>query len=181
LYEGWEARKPGFNLAAYPGTSVHGLAYAIDFGSHVDEYGSPQKIWMDANAPAYGWLPTGNSFSPKEAWHYQGGGPITAELINKLKGVDVSNLRIISGPSYEAASQRVLHNGSACQTYPAGWLDMLRQRGVETVIHETDSDMLTEVSMVWELGGLSNADAIEKIKEMIKDIPGISESDIPTK
>jgi hypothetical protein len=58
------------NLAAYPGTSNHGWGISCDFGSGVDSYGTPAKNWMDANAPSYGWSPTGNGFSRKEPWHF---------------------------------------------------------------------------------------------------------------
>lgn len=78
LYAGWIARKPGFNLAAYPGTSMHGWGLSIDFGSNVNVYGSATKAWMDGNAPRFGFLPTGNSFSPREAWHFDGIGAISA-------------------------------------------------------------------------------------------------------
>lgn len=61
----------GGALAATPGTSIHGWALAVDFGSGVASYGSAEKIWMDANAPLYGWHPTGNGFSRREAWHYE--------------------------------------------------------------------------------------------------------------
>lgn len=56
--------------ASTPGTSPHGYARSADFASGVDQYGSQQKEWMDANAPAFGWHPTGNTFPRKEAWHY---------------------------------------------------------------------------------------------------------------
>ncbi|ARC56725.1 D-alanyl-D-alanine carboxypeptidase [Frondihabitans sp. 762G35] len=71
LYEGWTNHRPGFALAAPPGTSVHGWALACDFGSGVERYGSPQKIWMDANAPRFGWSPRGNTFAWREAWHFE--------------------------------------------------------------------------------------------------------------
>lgn len=71
LYSGWIKRLPGYNLAAYPGTSNHGWGIAGDFGSGIHLYGSPQKIWMDAHAPQYGWHPAGNSFTPREAWHFE--------------------------------------------------------------------------------------------------------------
>jgi hypothetical protein len=58
------------NLAAVPGTSNHGWAISIDFGSGVGTYGSAAKVWMDANAPRYGWWPEGNGFSRREGWHY---------------------------------------------------------------------------------------------------------------
>lgn len=70
----WKIYRQGGNQAAYPGTSNHGWARAADFGSGVQSFGSAEKRWMDANAPDYGWYPTGNSFRKREAWHfdYQG-------------------------------------------------------------------------------------------------------------
>lgn len=76
----WVHKYPGANLAAIPGTSIHGWAMAVDFGSGVNVFGSPEKVWMDANAPKYGLLPTGNGFSPREAWHFEGIGTVTASL-----------------------------------------------------------------------------------------------------
>ena len=58
------------NLAAYPGTSNHGWGISCDFGSGVQTYGTAAKKWMDANAPSYGWSPTGNGFSQREPWHF---------------------------------------------------------------------------------------------------------------
>lgn len=58
------------NLAAYPGTSNHGWGISCDFGSGVASAGSAAKRWMDANAPSYGWSPTGNTFSRPEPWHF---------------------------------------------------------------------------------------------------------------
>lgn len=58
------------NLAAYPGTSNHGWGISCDFASGVQNAGSDAKRWMDANAPSYGWSPTGNGFSRPEAWHF---------------------------------------------------------------------------------------------------------------
>lgn len=43
-------------LAAKPGTSVHGLALALDLGSGVPNESSAAHRWMDANASAYGWV-----------------------------------------------------------------------------------------------------------------------------
>lgn len=43
------------DYAATPGTSNHGWGRAIDFGSNVNVDGSPEHLWMVANAPAYGW------------------------------------------------------------------------------------------------------------------------------
>lgn len=58
------------NLAAYPGTSLHGWGISCDFGAGVETAGTAAKRWMDENAPSYGWSPTGNGFSQREAWHF---------------------------------------------------------------------------------------------------------------
>ena len=69
--EYWNRYQAGTgNLAAYPGTSNHGWGISCDFGANVNVAGSFQKRWMDANAPAYGWTPTGNGFSQPEPWHF---------------------------------------------------------------------------------------------------------------
>lgn len=64
------ALRDGQSPAAVPGTSNHGWGVAADFGGGVASYGTAQKNWMNANAPSYGWEPTGDSFSPREAWHF---------------------------------------------------------------------------------------------------------------
>lgn len=67
----WNEYQAGVgNLAAVPGTSNHGWGISIDFGSGVGTYGSAAKVWMDANAPRYGWWPEGNGFSRREGWHF---------------------------------------------------------------------------------------------------------------
>ncbi|NII41124.1 hypothetical protein E9228_001771 [Curtobacterium flaccumfaciens] len=78
LYDGWIAKEPGFNLAAEPGTSVHGLGRAVDFSGGVNSYGTPEKTWMNANAPKYGWQPKGDGFSPQEPWHFEYDGSYNA-------------------------------------------------------------------------------------------------------
>lgn len=80
LYNGWIKKLPGFYLASSPGFSPHGWALAIDFGSNVNTYGTAEKAWMDANAPSYGFIATGNTFSPREAWHFDGTGTPTIDL-----------------------------------------------------------------------------------------------------
>jgi len=69
------ARKPG--LAAKPGTSRHGLGIAVDLGGGVQDFGSPQFLWLKRNAALYGWLhpawaeDRGGQFEPWH-WEYQG-------------------------------------------------------------------------------------------------------------
>lgn len=65
-------RKP--TLAAVPGTSKHGWGVAVDLCGGIEDFGSPAHRWMQANAPAYGWVhpawagPTG---SRPEPWHWE--------------------------------------------------------------------------------------------------------------
>jgi murein DD-endopeptidase MepM/ murein hydrolase activator NlpD len=68
------ANKPG--LAAVPGTSNHGWARAVDLCGGIETAGSPQHAWMQAHAPAFGWVhpawaePSGGR---PEAWHWEFG------------------------------------------------------------------------------------------------------------
>jgi len=68
----WDAYQAGTgNEAASPGTSVHGWALACDFGSSVNVGSSPQKKWMNANGPSFGWQPKGDAFTHYEPWHFE--------------------------------------------------------------------------------------------------------------
>lgn len=67
-------RKPG--LAAWPGTSNHGWALAVDLGGGINISGSPQWTWMVANAGRFGfvqpeWARPGNE--KPEPWHWEFG------------------------------------------------------------------------------------------------------------
>lgn len=63
--------------AATPGTSNHGLGIAIDFASGINVDGSPQHLWMTANAGRFGWVnPTwATDWNPSngqhEPWHWE--------------------------------------------------------------------------------------------------------------
>jgi len=65
-------RKP--KLAAKPGTSMHGLGIAIDAGSDVQHFGSPQHQWMIKNSWRFGWFKPDwatSKGSKPEAWHWE--------------------------------------------------------------------------------------------------------------
>ncbi|MBD8658989.1 D-alanyl-D-alanine carboxypeptidase family protein [Frigoribacterium sp. CFBP 8754] len=101
------------NLAAYPGTSNHGWGISCDFGAGVETAGSTAKRWMDANAPSYGWRPTGNGFSRPEPWHFDYTGTWTGPSnVNKtVKAEDVDTVIIrCTGPlsEYPVAGYTVL-------------------------------------------------------------------------
>ena len=68
------ARKPA--LAAYPGTSNHGWALAVDLCGGINVAGSPQWTWMTANAGHFGfvqpdWARPGAE--KPEPWHWEYG------------------------------------------------------------------------------------------------------------
>ncbi|TFV61684.1 UNVERIFIED_ORG: hydrolase [Bacillus sp. AZ43] len=68
------ARKPA--LAAWPGTSNHGWALAVDLCGGIHVAGSPQWTWMTANAARFGFVqpfwasPAGEKPEP---WHWEYG------------------------------------------------------------------------------------------------------------
>lgn len=60
--------------AAAPGTSKHGLGIALDLCGGINSFGSPAHLWMQQNAPLYGWYhpdwaAAGGSLP--EPWHWQ--------------------------------------------------------------------------------------------------------------
>lgn len=59
------------NLAAPPGTSVHESGRAVDLGGPIQNAGSAQHRWLQANAGRYGWVWTGKNFSQFEPWHWE--------------------------------------------------------------------------------------------------------------
>ncbi|MDQ1538553.1 MAG: zinc D-Ala-D-Ala carboxypeptidase [Actinomycetota bacterium] len=64
--------RPGF--AASPGRSQHGLGLAVDLCGGVQSFASPAHLWMQRNAPLYGWFhpawaePSG---ALPEPWHWE--------------------------------------------------------------------------------------------------------------
>lgn len=69
-------RKALGSVAAKPGTSSHGTGLAMDLQEWPCEYGfgTPQRDWLVANGPAYGWVSPSwareNGSNP-EYWHYE--------------------------------------------------------------------------------------------------------------
>lgn len=59
----WSLYKSGGNLAATPGTSIHGLGLAADVAGG--------QAWLRANGAKYGWANTGLGFSQREPWHFE--------------------------------------------------------------------------------------------------------------
>jgi hypothetical protein len=156
----------GLGVAVAPEYSWHVKGLAIDS----DDAKSPSIL---AILKDNGW-----TIDTWEWWHLQYHPQIDNHINDSViptipKGLDMSALRIISCPAWEASNQRVLHNGQACATYPAGWLEMLAENGVEQHIYANNSDMLAEVNLVWQLGGLDANLIAEKLKELSSTVPGI--------
>lgn len=61
-------RVSNLGTVAVPGTSMHEKASAVDFGGIPAKGGTAYANWMRANAPRFGFQPTGYGFG--EAWHY---------------------------------------------------------------------------------------------------------------
>jgi zinc D-Ala-D-Ala carboxypeptidase len=61
-------------MTATPGKSQHGLGLAVDLCGGVENFAAPAHLWMQRNAPLYGWFhpawaePTG---SMPEPWHWE--------------------------------------------------------------------------------------------------------------
>ena len=61
-------------LAAVPGSSNHGWGVAVDLCDGVETFGSPQHVWMQENAMAFGWFHPSwaqAGGSKPEAWHWE--------------------------------------------------------------------------------------------------------------
>ena len=60
--------------AATPGTSTHGMGRALDLCGGVNSFGHPAHLWMQQNAPLYGWFhPSWASAGGAlpEPWHWE--------------------------------------------------------------------------------------------------------------
>jgi D-alanyl-D-alanine carboxypeptidase len=66
------AEKP--SLAATPGRSKHGWGLAVDFCGGIEHAGTAASLWMQNNAPSFGWIHPAwaeTSGSKPEAWHWE--------------------------------------------------------------------------------------------------------------
>lgn len=70
--EGLALMKP--DLAAVPGTSMHGWGVAIDVCGGAESFGTPEHEYLLAQGPSYGWIHpewAGADGSKPEAWHFE--------------------------------------------------------------------------------------------------------------
>lgn len=61
-------------LAATPGKSNHGWARATDLCGGIQDFGTSEHVWMQQNAPKYGWCDppwARSSGSKPEPWHWE--------------------------------------------------------------------------------------------------------------
>ncbi|MDT7539903.1 MAG: hypothetical protein QOI82_3488 [Actinomycetota bacterium] len=66
------AEKP--SLAATPGRSNHGWGLAVDFCGGIERAGTAASLWMQNNAPSFGWIHPAwaeTTGSKPEAWHWE--------------------------------------------------------------------------------------------------------------
>jgi LAS superfamily LD-carboxypeptidase LdcB len=66
------AEKP--SLAATPGRSNHGWGLAVDFCGGIERAGTAASLWMQSNAPSFGWIHPAwaeTTGSKPEAWHWE--------------------------------------------------------------------------------------------------------------
>jgi hypothetical protein len=134
----WDKYQAGTgNLAAEPGTSVHGWALACDFNGGVNIAGSPQKVWMNANAPGYGWQPRGDGFSQVEPWHFEYDGsydPGTGSGDNDEED-DMIRLTHVPSTTSGAADEYVVidHGQHTYWIVPSSQLALLRAQGIKEI------------------------------------------------
>ena len=68
------------HMAATPGTSNHGWGLAVDLGGGINQWSTLQRIWMVANAPAFGWESPAwaqPGRGEEEPWHWEFNGKTT--------------------------------------------------------------------------------------------------------
>lgn len=160
--------------AATPGQSSHGGVFqgrdamAIDVGN----YSLIGKAKFYEYARKHGF--TVNVFD-WEPWHiidfdpYTVPNPYKDSTSNEI-GLEMP-IRIIDSPSYRAAKQRVIHNGSSAMTIPDGWVQNMIQVGRVSYGHYTsDDDLVAEVSLVWQLGGMDADTAAKRTAEMLSSV-----------
>jgi hypothetical protein len=189
LYNGWIQKLPGFNYAAAPGSSNHGWATACDFASGVDSYGTAQKIWMDANAPAFGWSPTGNGFPSREPWHFDytlNYTPINKGLLMALSDAEqaevLNTVRALAGFLYaggtDAAAGRFDSNsviGRVRSLQEATFYGGPSMKDGGRSMSQSLADVNTKISSVFDAtfnGGSSMKDAGKSISQSLADING---------
>ena len=67
-----KAVRKGF--AATPGSSQHGFGLALDLCGGVQDFSAPAHLWMQRNAPLYGWFHPAwaeRSGTLPEPWHWE--------------------------------------------------------------------------------------------------------------
>jgi hypothetical protein len=132
----WDRYQAGTgNLAARPGTSVHGWALACDFTGGVQNAGSPQKVWMNTNAPRYGWQPRGDGFSQVEPWHFEFDGSHHPGTGNDDEEDDMIRLTHVPSRTAGAADEYVVidHGQHTYWVVPSNQLALLRAQGIKEI------------------------------------------------
>lgn len=159
LYDEWLAgMHPEIPVVLDPKYSVHvyrendehsGVAFDADERNNLfDEYG-----WKIVNRD--------------EMWHREYFPEHDQHINEKVDSIIMKTIEVLSCPAWEASNQRVITNGNACMTVPAGWAQMLIDNGAEFTEFAKNEDMLFAVNVIWTLGGLDQAETNQKIQQLI--------------
>lgn len=94
----WSQYLHGGTLAAFPRTSNHGLAVAIDYASGIGYPSTAASKWMDEHGPAYGFV----ADVPSERWHRHYAIPPTittppASVVRAALLKETSDMKTIKG------------------------------------------------------------------------------------
>lgn len=131
----WDRYQAGTgNLAARPGTSLHGWALACDFAGGVQIAGSPQKVWMNTHAPRYGWQPRGDEFAQVEPWHFEFDGSHDPATGNDEED-DMIRLTHVPSRTAGAPDEYVVidHGQHTYWIVPSNQLALLRAQGITEI------------------------------------------------
>lgn len=96
-------------MAAVPGTSIHGWGKAVDFANL--EFGTPAYRWLEANGWIYGWNHPGwaePGRSSAEAWHWEWVGDGGTMFSGGRRSASVADEGLVEPGGAESSSSAVI-------------------------------------------------------------------------
>lgn len=111
-WDRYQNKRPGWTVAAYPGTSQHGWGLAVDFAGRIQSAATVEHAWLAAHAPLFGWEWTGRNFG--EPWHFDYTGVNVAdeqrqEFIARGVPAPVSTPAAESAPSNNRKKENLMY------------------------------------------------------------------------
>lgn len=172
LYEEWlRGEHPEIPVVLNPKYSAHCYRAGDEHSASASDCDTQGGFWYEN-----GWI----IVNTDEPWHKEYRIEMDHHLYDytPVGEFDMSTIEIITCPGYEAAQQRVITNGNACMTVPAGWTIENIQKGITYRAYDTNNAFLNEIAWTWQLGGMSLA-AVEKgLKELTAKVDTITDADI---